>query len=228
LPQPRRGEGNGEVAEELGPLPGGFHGLSRQQIADSQRERLMAAMAEAVADRGYRATTITELTKSASVSSRDFYGLFESKEDCFLATFDAVVGHLEVLVRAAAANEDGWAQQVIAALRAALGFFAAEPDLARLCLLDSASATPTIAARFREAVLSCAPGLARGREELEDPDSLPPETEGTIAGGAVSLATRSLLTGRAEDLPALLPDLTEFVLGSYLGSDRASALAANL
>jgi AcrR family transcriptional regulator len=216
------------VAEELGPLPGGFHGLSREQIADSQRERLMAAMAESVAARGYRATTITELTKSASVSSRDFYGLFESKEDCFLATFDAVVGHLEAVIREAVAAADEWAQQVITALRAALGLFAAEPELARLCLVESASATPTIAARFREAVLSSAPGLARGREQLEDPDSLPPETGGTIAGGAVSLATRTLLTGGAEDLPSLLPDLTEFVLGSYLGSERAAELASNL
>ena len=213
---------------ELGPLPGGFHGLSREQIADSQRERLMAAMAEAVAARGYRATTITELTKSASVSSRDFYELFESKEACFLATFDAVSGHLEVLIREAVASEDGWAEQVIAALRATLEFFAAEPDLARLFLLESASATPAIAARFREAVLSCAPGLAAGREELDDPDSLPPETEVAIAGGAVSLASRSLLTGPADGLPSLLPDLTEFVLGSYLGSDRAAAFAAKL
>lgn len=213
---------------ELGPLPGGFHGLSRQQIADSQRERLMAAMAEAVADRGYRATTITELTKSASVSTRDFYGLFEDKEECFLATFDAVVGHLDALIREAAANEESWAEQVIAALRVSLEFFAQEPDLARLCLLESASATPAIAARFREAVLSCAPGLALGREELDDPDSLPPETEVTIAGGAVSLAARSLLGGHPEELPGLLPDLTEFVLGSYLGSDRAAGLAANL
>jgi AcrR family transcriptional regulator len=216
------------VPEELGPLPGGFHGLSRQQIADSQRERLMAAMAQSVATRGYRATTITELTKSASVSTRDFYELFEGKEDCFLAAFDAVVGHLDASIRQAVAAEDSWAQQVIAALRVSLEFFAAEPDLGRLCLIEAASATPTIAARFREAVLSCAPGLALGRDELDDPDSLPAETEGAIAGGAVSLVTRTLLTGRVEDLPGLLPDLTEFILGSYLGSERAAALAAKL
>jgi AcrR family transcriptional regulator len=216
------------VPEELGPLPGGFHGLSRQQIADSQRERLMAAMAQSVSTRGYRATTITELTKSASVSTRDFYELFEGKEDCFLATFDAVVGHLEVVIREAVANEEDWSRQVIAALRASLEFFAAEPDLARLCLVEAVSATPVIAARFREAVLVSAPGLALGREGLDASDSLPPETEVAIVGGAVSLATRSLLTGPAQDLPALLPDLTEFVLGSYLGSERAAALAANL
>ena len=46
-------------AGELGPLPGGHHGLSREQILDSQRERLLAAIAHEVATRGYRATTIT-------------------------------------------------------------------------------------------------------------------------------------------------------------------------
>lgn len=209
-------------------MPGGFHGLCRQQIADSQRERLMAAMAESVAARGYRATTITELTKSASVSSRDFYKLFDGKEDCFLTTFDAVVGHLEVVIRGAVAEEDGWPEQVVAGLRATLEFFAAEEHLARLCLLEAAGATPAIAARFCEVVLSCAPALAVGRKELDDPDSLPPETEGVIAGGAVSLAAKSLVAGRAAALPALLPDLAEFVLASYLSSARAADFAAKL
>ena len=90
---------------------------------------------------------------------------------------------------------------MIAALRAALDFFAAEPDLARLCLLESVSATPTIAIRYREAVLACVPALARGRAELADPDSLLPEAESSIIGGTVSLATRSIIAGETEKLP---------------------------
>src|SRR5690242_16542847 len=87
-----------EVPAELGPLPGGHHHLSRAQILESQRERLLAAMAQQVAARGYRSTTITEVVKSASVSTRDFYAHFEGKEDCFLAAFDAVTGHLRTLI----------------------------------------------------------------------------------------------------------------------------------
>ena len=220
--------GERERPGELGPLPGGHHGLSREQILDSQRERLLAAMAHEVAARGYRATTITEVVKFASVSTRDFYELFESKEECFLAAFDAVRDHLAELISAAAASEPDWPHQVIAALRAALEFFAAEPDLARLCLLESVSATPTIAIRFREAVLACVPALARGRAELADPDSLLPETESSIIGGAVSLATRSILAGETEKLPELLPDLVDFTLSPYLGAERAAELAAGL
>jgi AcrR family transcriptional regulator len=209
-------------------LPGGHHGLSRAQILDSQRERLLAAIAHEVAARGYRATTITEVVKFASVSTRDFYELFDSKEECFLAAFDAVLDHLAELIAEAAAPESDWPHQVIVALRAALEFFAAEPDLARLCLLESVSATPTIAIRFREAVLACVPALARGRSELADADSLLPETESSIIGGAVSLATRSIIAGETEKLPDLLPDLAEFTLSPYLGAERAAELAAGL
>jgi hypothetical protein len=116
---------------------------------------------------------------------------------------------------------------VVAALRAALDFFAAEPDLARLCLLESVGATPTIAIGFREAVLAGVPALARGRSELADPASLLPETESSIIGGAVSLATRSIIAGETEKLPDLLPDLTDFTLSPYLGAERAAALAAD-
>ncbi len=185
-------------------------------------------MAHEVAARGYRATTLTEVVKFASVSTRDFYEIYDSKEECFLAAFDAVRDHLTDLISAAAAAESDWPHQAIAALRAGLEFFGAEPDLARLCLLESVSATPTIAIRFREAVLAGVPALARGRSELADPDSLLPETESSIVGGAVSLATRSIIAGDSEKLPELLPDLAEFTLSPYLGAERAAELAAGL
>lgn len=209
-------------------MPGGYHGLSREQVADSQRERLLAAMAQEVAATGYGRVTVTRLTKSASVSTRDFYEHFDSKENCFLATFDAVRDHLADLVERAAAAESDWPHQVVAGLRTIVELFAAEPDLARLCLLESISATQTIAAHFRETVLSCAPVLARGREEMADPSSLLPDAESAIIGGAVSLVTRKIVAGETDRLPGLLPDLVEFTLSPYLGDERAGGLAAEI
>jgi AcrR family transcriptional regulator len=211
-------------AEELGPLPGGHHGLSRQQILESQRERLLAAIAQEVAADGYRGTTITEIVKRASVSTRDFYEHFDGKEECFLAAFDAVRDHVESLLAAAVADQPDFPRQVIAALRAALEFFAEEPDLARLCLLEPVGATPKTAIRFREAVLACVPALARGRE-LADGRTLPASTEDSLLGGMISLATRSMLAGETGRLPELLPDLVEFALSPYMGPERAGEFA---
>lgn len=222
----KRGDRRGAQLGELGPLPGGHHGLSRQQILESQRERLLAAIAQEVAVKGYRATTITDVVKLASVSTRDFYEHFDGKEACFLAALDAVLDHLEGVLEDAAASEPDWPHQLIAALRAGLAFFSAEPNLARLCLVEPVSATPTIAIRFREAVLACAPALARGRAEMKGEETLPESTEDSLIGGMISLASRSMLAGDSEQLPALLPDLVEFALAPYLGAERAASLAA--
>lgn len=211
---------------ELGPLPAGHHGLSREQVEGSQRERLLAGIAQAVAANGYRATTITQIVKVASVSSRAFYELFESKEECFLEAFDAVVAHLEDLVGEATRAEPDWPHQVIAALRAALRFFAEEPDLARLCLVEPVTATPRTATRFRDVVVEKSKALKPGRLESAEAEELPDSTEDSLLGGLLVLVSRSILAEDAEPLKALLPDLVDFVLSPYLGPERARELVA--
>ncbi|HEV7481647.1 MAG TPA: TetR/AcrR family transcriptional regulator [Solirubrobacterales bacterium] len=221
----RRPNRRDTASSDLGPLPGGHHGLSREQVLESQRERLLAGLAHAVAERGYRAATITEIVKAASVSSRAFYENFESKEECFLAAFDAVIAHLEELIAAAVAPVPDWPGRVIAALRAALDFFAAEPDLARLCLIEPFTASPSIATRFRNVVVSCIPYLEPGRAERTEAASLPESTEDSLLGGLIALTARSILAGDRDSLEELLPDLVDFALSPYLGPERAKELA---
>jgi AcrR family transcriptional regulator len=212
--------------EELGPLPAGRHGYSREQVAHHQRERLIAALAAAVAEQGYAAVTLADITRQARVSRRVFYANFESKEDCFLAAFEALVAHLRELVAAAAAPLEGWPAQALAAARAALDFLASEPDLARLCLVESRAAGPAVAARFSEAAAELAPLLARGRDErAADERPLPESTEDSTIGSLVSLAQRKVAAGEAERLADLLPDCAELVLLPYLGPVEASRLA---
>lgn len=217
-------EGNDETRSELGPLPGGHHGLSREQVVESQRERLLAAVAHVVAAHGYQGATITEIVKTASVSSKAFYENFDSKEACFLAAFDTVIAHMKELVGEAVASCTEWSQRVIAALRALLDFFDAQPDLARLCLVEPVTATPVIAAHFREEVIACISYLELGRGASAEAASLPESTEDSLLGGLVVLTSRSILAGDGP-LPELLPDLVEFVLAPYVGPERAKALA---
>src|SRR2546427_8551210 len=75
-----------EVAEKL---PRGRHGLSREDVARSQRERMLRAMAEAVSENGYVNTPVAEVLRRAGVSRETFYEHFANKEECFLASYDA-------------------------------------------------------------------------------------------------------------------------------------------
>lgn len=211
--------------EELGPLPSGRHGFSRDQVAAHQRERLIAGLAAAVAEVGYNAVTIAHITKEARVSRRVFYEHFDGREACFLAAFDVVVEHLGELIRSATEAEPDWPHRVVAGLRRGLEFFAAEPDLARLCMVESVNAGPAVAARFQEAVTTIALLLAAGRGERSSPRPLPASTEESLVGALVSMSSRSIAFGDPGSLMDLLPDFVEFVLMPYLGPEAAHRLA---
>jgi AcrR family transcriptional regulator len=212
-------------AEELGPLPAGRHGFTREQVQHNQRERLIAGLASAVAEHGYAAVTITHITAEAKVSRRVFYANFEGKEQCFLAAFGVVVDHIRELAAEATSAIPDWSQRAVEAARAVLAFLAAEPDLARLCLVESQSAGPAVAARFHDAVHEAVPFLELGRAERERDRALPDSTEESIIGALVSLTGRKVAAGEAEQLEDLLPDCAEFILSPYLGAEEASRLA---
>ena len=205
-------------------LPAGRHGLPPELIAQNQRERMIAALAEVVAERGYNATTIANITDGASVSRRTFYEQFSSKEDCFLAAYDQVAEHILVSMRAAAESFDSWPQQVRAALATVLRFLAGEPELARLCIIEPVSAGGAVAARHRESLAALVELLRSTRPERPPDRPLPQATEEAIVGGIVSLLSREINAGRAEQLEKLLPDLVELVLTPYLGPEEAERL----
>ena len=168
--------------EELGPLPAGRHGLSREQVALNQRERLVGGLVEAITEHGYNAVTITDVTKAARVSRRAFYENFKSKEECFIAAFEIVVEHVRALVADAVAPVEDWPHEVIAAFRTLLDYFSAEPDLARLCFVETQTAGPDVAERFREEIYGLIPLLERGRAERSSDRALPASTESSVIG----------------------------------------------
>ena len=57
----------------------------------SQRERLLAAMADAVAEKGYANTAVADVLTRAGVSRATFYAQFRDKEECFCAAYAAGV-----------------------------------------------------------------------------------------------------------------------------------------
>ncbi|MCP2336548.1 TetR/AcrR family transcriptional regulator [Actinomadura rupiterrae] len=69
-------------------LPRGRHALAPEVVERIHRDRLYAAMAEAMAERGYVRTSVEDVLKRAVVSRQSFYRLFESKLDCFMGAFE--------------------------------------------------------------------------------------------------------------------------------------------
>jgi AcrR family transcriptional regulator len=217
----------GEYPPELSRLPPGRHGLPRAFVVHNQRERLIAGLAEAIAEKGYGGTTIADITRHAAVSRRTFYEHFEGKDECFVAAFDTVTAQLRERVGDAYKAEDDWPAATRAGIDAMLTFLAAEPNLARLAMVEAMVAGPVVVERYDAAVQTFLPYLKAGREGRSKKvlSRLSDSTEEALVGGMVSLISRRIVAGQAEDLESLLPDLTEFALAPYVGNDEAAEFA---
>jgi AcrR family transcriptional regulator len=142
-------------AEAVPPrLPRGRHGLSRHEVAASQRDRILWALAETMAHKGYVATTVADVLKAAGVSRETFYQQFSSKQDAFMAAFDAAAARLldQTLVRSGPADgvdraDAGPLERFDRVLGAYLDGLAAEPAFARTFLVEVYAAGPEALAR---------------------------------------------------------------------------------
>jgi AcrR family transcriptional regulator len=216
-----------EYPPELSRLPPGRHGLPREFVTRNQRERLIAGLAEAVAEHGYAGTTIAHITKHAAVSRRTFYEHFSSKDECFVAAYDMVMSELNQRVGEAFEQEEEWPEAVRAGIAAMLDFLTAEPHLARLSMVEALVAGPVVVERYDAAIQNLVPYFEAGREgrPAEVLEGLSPTTEEALVGGMVSLISRRIFADRTGELEALLPDLVEFALTPYLGSAAAAKVA---
>jgi AcrR family transcriptional regulator len=202
--------------------PRGRHRLPAEVVARSQRDRLLEAAVRVVAEKGYGAMTIGDLTKEAGVSRTTFYELFEDKEQCFLMAYDNAVDVLVRRVVAAYESAGDWPERAAAGLAALLEALAEEPALARLSLVDIGRAGPAAQRRYRAAVQRLTPLFDEGRDYAPSGRSLPANTSRMAIGGVSGLISDEIIAGRAEQLPSLLSDVFFATLMPYIGPDAAA------
>jgi AcrR family transcriptional regulator len=101
-----------------------------------QRAKLLAAMVAVVAEKGYDAATVADAVRVARVSRGTFYELFESKEACLAAAYRLGNEVLEARVHEAVKGAGDWREEVRLGLRTYLRALEADPDFARVYLLE--------------------------------------------------------------------------------------------
>lgn len=202
--------------------PRGRHRLPPEVIARSQRERLLEAAVRVVAEKGYAATTVADLTREAGISRTTFYAMFEDKEACFLAAYDGAVDALVRRVATAYEAEEGWPNRARAGLAALLEALAEEPAVARLALVDVGAAGPTAQRRYRAALQRLTPFFDEGRDFAPGGRDLPANTSRMAIGAVAGLIADELAEERAEDLPNLLSDVLFATLVPYIGPTAAA------
>ena len=203
-------------------LSPGRHGLSRQAVVASQRERILEAMVGAVARRGYATARVVDVIGRAGVSRKTFYQLFRDKEECFLAAHDEVVGRLFAAASKAFQSAAGqaWPERIRGAMTALLVALAEDPAAAKLAIVDVFAAGPKALARRDAGLRRFADCVDAGRSESSV--ELPGITARAIIGGVNELLYADIRRGATAELPTRLPEIVFWITESLLGPDRAA------
>lgn len=187
------------MSRRSGQLPRGRHGLPRAEILASQRGRLLVAMTESVAENGYVKATVADVIKRAGVSRETFYEQFKDKEACFLDALDGAAAMLAGGVSEVfgESTDDGPEERLDRMLGVYLETLAAEPAVARTCLVEVyAAGAPAIAKRV--AVLDAFVALVQHLSGSEDRFRCE-----AFVGAVSSMVTVRLATGEHATLPEL-------------------------
>lgn len=201
-------------------LPRGRHGLSPELVAQSQRERLLTAVVRATAQKGYQASSVADVLEVAGVGRESFYKRFKDKEDCFVAANDALVQDLDARITEAYGEAGAWPERVRRGLSVTLEWLAADPDVARVMLLEMGTVGPIASDRFRATFRRFVSLLDDGVELIEHAPDLP--NIASIAGGAVfARVYEEVALGNAAELPKWFPELTFELLLPYIGEKAA-------
>ena len=187
------------------------------------RERLIAAMAASIEEKGYRDTTVADVVRIARTSRRNFYEHFADRDACFLALFDATNETMMREIADAVQPDRPLDEQVDRAVDAYIDNVAATPALYRSFVrelpgLGQAGADRGLATleRFAEMLVGFVESGRLAQREL----TLRPLTMDSaiiIVGGLRELLVIALQRGRdMRELRASAGETIKAILGGAL------------
>jgi AcrR family transcriptional regulator len=194
------------------------------QAADSiaLRDRIYEAMLDLVAEHGYEATSLEQLSERAACSPEDFEREFDGMEACAFWVFDRIVEEFTAAVEAAYSVRGAWRDALRAAAYAGARYQRDHPRETRFGALEFLWVSDMARAR-REATFNRFVELIdAGRQELDDPDSIPRSEAEAVIGSIAEMLTKSARRDSIIDPDHYMPQLMYFAVLPYLGPEAAA------
>jgi AcrR family transcriptional regulator len=203
-------------------LPRGRHALDRDRAIEAQRERLMAAFAELVADRGLASVTVTDVVAHARVSRAAFYACFDDLAGCADAAYERFIAVLLEHLGTAMNPADHWHVFVESAVRAYLEALQADPVVARAMQIEMDAAGRPARLRRRRALQQLAEVIGSRHALLREEDPsigpLPDEAHLGVVYAVRQLACDALDSHPDPDLLALVDPAVRWIAAAVNGA----------
>jgi AcrR family transcriptional regulator len=193
--------------------------VARPDAADSlaARERIKDAIVDLVLERGYEQVGVGELLARAEVDQAAFERHFADKQACFLWAFDHEVERLHTALFGTYEEHDNWRDGIRATAYAFARFVREDPRFIRYMTI--AMSERDMAQVHRDRAMQAYVELVdRGRQELEDPDSVGRSAAETTIGSIFSVVRTKAAAGElGGNLIELVPSLMYILVRPYLG-----------
>jgi AcrR family transcriptional regulator len=173
-------------------------------------------MLDCVAERGYPATTVSDVVSAARCSRNAFYELFEDKEACYIAASDQTGKEMLETLVSAAEREESWLDALRNGTRSYLRWWVDNPNYAYAYLIHlPAAGQRALEQRDRvyadfAAMFEALGARARAEQPLLAP--LPPLAPRMLVMAITELVSQEVRKGRVEKLPELEDMVVRFVV----------------
>lgn len=214
-------EGHRAAGERVGAGLPARNGVSRDQVTEIQRSRLLVGAVGAIEEHGYARTTVAQITSRARVSRRTFYELFEDRDACLAALIEDVIELLEGELGQARLDGLPWRERVRGGIEVILSFFDREPALARVCVVQGLRGGQAVLERREQVLARIARVLEEGRESGARASDCSPLTAEGLVGAAFGIVHARLLHRDRGPLVALTGELMGLIVLPYLGPAAA-------
>jgi AcrR family transcriptional regulator len=192
-------------------------------MAKPERARLLDAMLEEMAEKGYRKVEIEGAMRRAGITGRDCAVEFDNRDACLFAAYEHLAERLIKSATEQCHADEKWPERVRCGLASLLDTLASQPDLAKVVVRTFPAVRPDTYARYLSLLEAFAPLLEEGRACSEIAEELPKEVEMLAIGAAEAIIFDEIMAGRTASLPALMPSILFSVLVPFVGPDKASA-----
>jgi AcrR family transcriptional regulator len=185
-------------------------GTPRDEAERNQRERLFAAMVATVDGKGYEATTVADLVQLSGVSRSAFYRHFDDKGACFLAAVEELVAPTLEKLGGDESAPPG-VERARQAFEGLIRLIVEQPAAAKMCIVEVYAAGPEGAALVDRSMDQATELAVRMLEQVPEREGLPRDLVRAIVGGIQKVIHKRLYRGQEEQLPALAPQLWEWL-----------------